>query len=125
MKNEPKMLPPSLREKKRYIVFKIFSERKLNYTEFNQVIWKSILDFLGELKASELNLWVIKNLFDEENQKGIIRCSHNSIEEIRAALSLVSYIEDTRVTISIKAVTGTIKSAKTKYLPVKNLKDFE
>ncbi|MCD6216190.1 MAG: ribonuclease P protein component 2 [Candidatus Aenigmarchaeota archaeon] len=125
MKSQPKILPPSLRQKKRYIIFKVLSEKPVEYMELVQSIWRSLLNFLGELKTSELNIWIIKNLFDQKTQRGLIRCSHKEVEYIRSALALVEEAGETRVLIKVEGVTGTIKSAKKKYLGYKDLTDFK
>lgn len=125
MKDKPKILPPSLRQKKRYIVFKVLSEKPIEYIELVQSIWRSFLNFLGELKTSELNIWIMKNLFDQKMQRGLIRCSHKEVEYIRGALALIEEAGEIKILIKVEGVTGTIKSAKKKYLGYKDLTDFE
>jgi len=116
MKMEPKILPSSLREKKRYIIFKIISESNVTYSDFVNAMWNSMLNFLGELKTSEVNTWIIQNLYNEEEQTGVIRCSHKHVEEVRAALALISVIGESKSVVKVLGVTGTIKSAKMKYI---------
>jgi len=120
----PKTLPPSLRTKGRYIVFEIVSEMRLSYSDFSAAMWNSLLDFIGELGASEARCWLIKNLYDEKAQRGVIKCSHDKVEHVRAALALLHTIGDTRATVRILGVTGTIKSAQNKYLGMKDLRSF-
>lgn len=116
---EPKLLPPSMREPKRYIVFEAISESPVNYGDLMNAIWSSMLSFLGENGSSEANIWIIQNLYDEQAQRGVIKCRHTSVEEMRVILSLIQYIGETKATIRILGVTGTIKSAKNKYLTPK------
>ncbi|MCD6557522.1 MAG: ribonuclease P protein component 2 [Candidatus Aenigmarchaeota archaeon] len=125
MEDKPKTLPASLRAKRRYIIFEVVSEKPIDYIELVGAIWRSFLDFLGELKTSELNFWLIKNLYDPKTQRGIIRCSPDQVEYVRAALSLIDQIGETRALIKVNSVTGTIKSAKKKYLGFTDLTDFE
>ncbi len=105
-----------MRSPKRYIVFEVVSENKTSYTDVVTAIWDNLLIFLGENDTSKTRLWIIKNLYDEELQRGVIKCSHMYVEQLRVALSLISIIGETKATIKIIGVTGTIKSAKTKYL---------
>lgn len=113
---EPKMLPPSLRASKRYIIFEVVSDEKIKYDDMINAIWSSMLNFLGELSVSTAKMWLIKSLYDEGNQRGVIKCGHDYVEHIRAALSLIQVIGETNVIVKVLGVTGTIKSARTKYL---------
>ncbi|MEM7819669.1 MAG: Rpp14/Pop5 family protein [Candidatus Aenigmatarchaeota archaeon] len=121
---EPKILPPSLRPQKRYIVFEIISEHPITYGDLINAVWNSMLSFLGELGSAEARIWFIHNLYDEKTQRGVIKCRHDSVEKIRVVLSLIQMIGETRSLIKIVGVTGTIKSAKNKYLSGGTLKDF-
>ncbi len=113
---EPKLLPPSMREPKRYIVFEVISENPVNYSDVMNSVWSSMLSFLGENGSSEANIWIIQNLYDESAQRGVIKCRHTHVEELRVILSLIQYVGETKAAIKILGVTGTIKSAKIKYL---------
>lgn len=113
---EPKILPPTIRSNKRYIVFKIISEnKKLAYSDVHNAIWNNVIDIFGEIGASESKIWFIKNLYSEETQLGIIKCSHKFVEKLRLCLTFIKIIGETRVVVSIEGVSGTIKSAKNKY----------
>ncbi|MFH0832900.1 MAG: Rpp14/Pop5 family protein [Candidatus Aenigmatarchaeota archaeon] len=114
--SEPKMLPPVLRSGKRYIVFEVISDGKINYDDIMDANWDSMLSFLGELNVSLAKPWLIKSLYDEENQRGVIKCGNDYVEQVRAALSLIQIISEKKVIIKILGVTGTIKSAKMKYM---------
>jgi ribonuclease P/MRP protein subunit POP5 len=120
----PKLLPPSLRSQKRYIVFEVISEQAVVYNEIVATIWNSMLSFLGELGSSSAKVWFIHNIYDDKNQRGVIKCSHDSVEHVRTALSLVQIIGETKCVVKIIGVTGTIKSAKAKYLSKGNLTSF-
>ncbi len=122
--DKPKMLPPNLRERKRYLVFKVLSSKSLNYSQVSKAVWYSIANFLGELGTSRAGIWLIKNLYNDKEQLGVFKCKHTYVEELRMSLALVRKIEETDVTIKTLGVTGTIESAKKKYLGVKTLTDF-
>ena len=121
---EPKMLPPSLRSHKRYVVFEVISENPVDYNELVSSIWNSTINFLGELESSEAMIWSIQNLYDESTQRGIIKCRHDFVESVRVVLSLIHTIGETKAVIKVLGVTGTIKSARTKYLSSKDLRTF-
>jgi ribonuclease P/MRP protein subunit POP5 len=121
---EPKLLPPSLRSHKRYVIFEVISDNPITYNDLVNAMWNSMLNFLGELESSKAMVWFIQNLYDEKNQKGVIKCRHDFVEGIRAILSLIQTVGETKVIIKILGVTGTIKSARNKYLLSKDLRSF-
>ncbi len=119
---KPKILPPTLRMRKRYIAFEIISEKDIDYAEFSTAVWNSMLELFGEKGTAESHVWVIKNLYD--GKKGILRCKHDLVEQVRASLAFIKMIGDSKVIIKILGVTGTIKTCKIKYLGIKSLEDF-
>jgi ribonuclease P/MRP protein subunit POP5 len=124
MPGQPKLLPPALRPHKRYIAYEIISEQPVQYKEFVSTVWSTALSLLGEMGSSEAKVWFIHNLYDQQTQRGLLKCTHDSVEKIRAVLSLVTVVSESKSVIKILGVTGTIKSAKSKYLSVKDLRDF-
>ncbi len=119
-----KPLPASMRPIRRYIAYQVISQEKILYSDLTNALWHSILNFLGELGASEAEIWLVKNLYDDKKQAGILRCSHNYVEKIRAALSLIDRIGDIRVVIKVLGVSGTIRATKMKYFSETSLKEF-
>lgn len=113
---EPRMLPPSMRPPKRYIIYQVISEQPIVYGELVNAIWTTGMEFLGEVGVAEANIWFVHNTYDSGKQAGMIKCRHDNVEKVRAVLTLISVVGETRCTIRILGVTGTIKSAKTKYL---------
>src|SRR3989338_8048494 len=115
---EPKMLPPSMRPPKRYIVYEVVSEQPIAYGQLVSAIWTTAMEFTGETGTSEANIWFVHNTYDSEKQIGVLKCRHDSVEIVRLILSLISIISEARCIIKIIGVTGTIKSAKTKYFKI-------
>lgn len=109
-KEKLKILPPTLREKDRYIKFKILSENPVEYSDIESAIWNTFLDFYGEQGVSKQSLWLIKNLWDSREQVGVIRCNNKNVTQVLAGLGLVSRLGDSRIIFKILKVSGTIKS---------------
>ena len=86
--------------------------------------WSSLLNLLGENGAADARIWVIKNLFDDKQQRGVVKCQHDFVEYTRASLMMVQIIGETKAVVRVLGVTGTIKSAKDKYLGIRDLRDF-
>ncbi|MCJ7428913.1 MAG: ribonuclease P protein component 2 [Candidatus Nanohaloarchaeota archaeon QJJ-5] len=111
-----KTLPSSIRKKERYIIFKIESEQEYSLGEVVDAIWKELLSFLGERTVAAANPWVMGDLFSTNNQVGGIRVHKGHVEDVRTALALIDHIDREDVCIHILGVSGTIQSARDKYL---------
>lgn len=120
----PKILPPSLRGRKRYIAYHILSQEKIIFQDVINTIWHSLLNLLGELGTSEADIWIIKDSYDENKQMGILRCSHTSVEQVRAALALIDRIGDVRVIVKVLGISGSIKATKMKFFGESRLTEF-
>lgn len=107
--NKLKFLLPTLREKDRYISFQVISEEPIAYSDLEAAAINTFLDFYGEFGFSKLSFWIIKNLYDPERQVGVIRCNNQSVQQTIAGLGLVSRLGETRITIKVLKVSGTIK----------------
>ena len=118
-------LPPTLRENARYLVFEIISKKDFDIAEAVDALWQSSLALFGETGASKFSLWVPFNLYDREKKRGIVKCSHTSVEEVRAAIAAIRQIGNEPVILHVLGVTGTILSAKKKFFGIIDLKVFQ
>ena len=125
MADRPKILPPTLREKKRYLAFEIISEEKVEFGDVVNAFWHSLLNLIGEVGASRANIWFVADSWDAEKQRGLIRCDNKYVEYVRVALALIERIGDKRVIIYTLGVSGTMKAAKRKFFGERTLEDFE
>ncbi len=101
---------PSLRERRRYIKFKVFSEEKISYSDLEQAIRNTCLEFFGEFGISNFSLNLIRNLWNEKEQIGVLKCNHLSVPHIILSLSLIQRLGDARIRIKVLKVSGTIAS---------------
>jgi len=109
-----KILPPTQRKKHRYIKFEVISENPITYSDLDSAIWNTFLDFHGELGTASMDLWLIKNLYDSKKQIGILRCEHDDVHSSISCLGTISRLGDSRVSIKILKVSGTIKGLEKK-----------
>jgi ribonuclease P/MRP protein subunit POP5 len=115
--NERKKLKinmPTLREKERYIAFEVLSEEEITFSDLESAIWNTAQDFFGELGTAQTSLWIIRNLYNEQRQIGVIRCNNISVDKILTTLGLITRLGDIRVIFKILAVSGTIKGLSLK-----------
>ena len=109
-----KILPSSMREKKRYILFQVIPEpgEEFAYADLEAGIWNTMLDFLGEYGVSGTSFWLLKDSWNQKEHKGIIRCNNKSVNTIVACLGLIDRLGDNRICFKILKVSGTIKKLK-------------
>jgi ribonuclease P/MRP protein subunit POP5 len=109
-------LPPSLRERRRYLRFEVMSERELDKRELLKEIWDSMYSLYGDVGASESKLWLIDYHVRESTNRnrsvGTLRCAHDRVDEVRAALACINAVNDARIGIRVIKTSGTIKGVK-------------
>jgi len=105
---------PSMREKRRYIVFRVHSKQPVEFNDAKNAMMNSLANWLGDNDMARARIWVMKNLWNRKEQSGFIRCSHRLVDEIKVALGLVHQVGDQRVIIQTTRVASTIKSGKKK-----------
>ena len=113
--DRPKTLPSSLRDKKRYVVFRVISEKPVQIDMLAEKIYDEAFSLLGELGVAKSGMWVMKTLYDPEKKTGLVRCLPGSVEETRLVLASIRNVDEIPCIVDIVGVTGTIKTAKLKY----------
>ncbi len=112
-----KRILPSLRQKKRYLVFEIVSNKKIsNFEPVSKAIWQKILAFLGELGASKAGIWILKEKFNPSMQRGIIKVNHLYLAHLKSVLLMVDKIGNQKAILKSVGVSGILKKAENKYL---------
>ncbi|MBI4177531.1 MAG: hypothetical protein HY516_04140 [Candidatus Aenigmarchaeota archaeon] len=124
MDEKLKAIKPMIAGKKRYLSFEIMSESPVEFSDFVNVFWNSSMSFIGELGSAKASIWIVKDLWDQKQQKGVIKCSHRFVEKIRLVLSLLSRIGDQRVIVSVLGISGTLNSAKAKIMSMRDLSSY-
>ncbi len=107
-----RLLPPSLRKRKRYIAFEIISDQPVEPEKVKEALNVSLLKLFGELESPEIRLIEFKD------GKGMLMCFHDELNKVKIALTLIKKINGQDVIPVILGVAGTIKSCKRKYLEV-------
>ena len=111
-----KAVLPSLREKKRYLVFEIISKDKINPNKVSESILGSCKDYLGEMGMAKAGLLMLNDKYNQENQRGIIRVSNKMLNNLKAALCFVKEIDNQQVIVKSVGVSGILKKAENKYI---------
>ncbi len=104
MKGKP--LLPSLKQKKRYVVFEIISKNNINYKDVKDNVKSVLLLFLGELGYAKAGIMFIDKKF--KFPYGMIKVNHKHVDELKAGLTLVKEINNKKVTTKSVVTSGTI-----------------
>ena len=105
-----KSLLPSLREKKRYVVFEVIGDASLQ--KASAEIMRSASKLLGDLGMSKANIRFMNERFDPGLKKGVLRVNRKYVDHAKAAMALVN--QD--FTIKTAGVSGTLKKACLKFM---------
>ena len=127
VKTKLKPVLPSLREKKRYLVFEVISKDKINSFEsvYNTLMQHS-LQLLGQLGVAKAGIMALNNKWDSTLQRGIIKVSHKHVDALKAALTFADKIDDKDVIFRSLGISGILNKAEqkylTKYLSIQNVR---
>ena len=114
-----KILPPTLREKKRYIGLKMYSAEKLKREDIFNILWNSVINVYGEIESSKINLWIVETKeIENKNRKQyniIVKCRRGYETKVKTAFSSIYRNREHRIVIHTIGTSGTIKALNKKY----------
>lgn len=102
-------LKPTYRVKHRYLAVSFECEQKLK-KGFEKEVFSKILEFLGEYGFSKLNL----DLIEARENILIFKCARDHLEELKAAIALITELQGAKVMPVTLAVSGTLKGLERK-----------
>ncbi|HIP17351.1 MAG TPA: ribonuclease P [Methanothermococcus okinawensis] len=107
-----KRLPPTLREKKRYISFKILYHKELSESEVVFVVRSAVINYYGVWGCSKSNPWLISY----NHPKGLLRIHRNELDFVKSALIMFNEYRNHPINIIVLGVSGSIKKSREKFL---------
>ncbi|ENN95850.1 ribonuclease P [Methanocaldococcus villosus KIN24-T80] len=113
-----KTLPPTLREKKRYLAVKVLYDGFIDEGEFIRLLREAVINYYGYWGTSKANPWVVYYSYPYV----IVRCQRENVDFVRSSLILVREYKGKNINIICLGVSGTIRKAKIKFLGIKNPK---
>ncbi|MBI3035858.1 hypothetical protein HYY71_06065 [Candidatus Woesearchaeota archaeon] len=117
VKTKLKPILPSLREKKRYLVFEVISKERIEDPgKISNAVWNCSLKFLGLLGAAKAGIMVLSNKWDSSLQRGIIKVSHKHVDAVKAALAFAGKIDNADIIFRSLGVSGILRKAENRYL---------
>ena len=102
-------LKPSLKQKKRYVLFEIQAAKAFALSEVSEAIGTSLLRFLGELGMAKASPLFVTEKWDEKKQRFVLKVNHKYVDELKTAVILNKKIKNTPVLIRSVLTSGTLK----------------
>ena len=102
-------LLPSLRQKKRYVVFEIVSDKCFSIGEVQEAVESSLSKFLGDWGLAKASPLFVKEKWSETKQRFVIKVNHTFVDELKSALILNKKIKNTPALIKSIVTSGTLK----------------
>ncbi len=106
-------LLPSLKEKRRYLVFELIAAETIPFKEFKESLFKEIHSFLGRLGQAQAG---IELLDDWKENKGILKVSSRYLDHLKAVFVLIRKINKTDALVTSIGVSGTLNKARNKFM---------
>ncbi len=106
---------PSLKEKKRYLVFEVIAERRAGFHEVKEAVSKTILGFVGSHGFARLKPRLLADRWDGQRQRGVIVVSRRWVDQLRSALCLVTEVDRSPAIVRTLGVSGILRRALSKF----------
>ena len=110
-KKDLKALLPSLKERKRYLVFEVISKSEISdFKAVKAEITASMASLIGDIGMAGAGVKFIEEKKTEN--KGLIMLNHNFVDQLRASLALVKTIKGIPVIVRSIGISGMINKAE-------------
>jgi len=117
VKKKLKPILPSLREKKRYLVFEVISKKQIDdVSAIYDAVHSSAIELLGNLDTSKAGIMFLKDKYNQNLQRGLIRVNNRYVDHLRSALLMIEKINNDDVIFRSVGVSGILNKAEKKYL---------
>jgi len=105
-------LLPTLKERKRYILVKIYSKSEFEKKDVKEQCTNACLQFLGELGMAKAGIQFLAETWNKKSQTGILRAGHIFVDEVKSSLALISKIKGKKATAQAIKVSGSMDKLK-------------
>ena len=108
-----KPILPTLRERKRYLVFEIISDDTFNKNQVSKSISDSLLNYIGTKGVSKAGILFLEDKYN--SNKGIIKVAHKYVDDLKVALMSIKSINKKEVIFKTLGTSGILKKAIQKF----------
>ena len=102
-------LKPSLKQKKRYVLFEIQAAKAFSLNEVVEAVEASLLRFLGEFGLAKASPLLVKEKWSDKKQRFVLKVNHQYVDELKSAVILNKKIKNTPILIRSIVISGTLK----------------
>lgn len=107
-----KDLPPSQREKTRYLQIKIHSDSDIEIGPLVNKIWEESISYLGVEGMSKVNMWFMGKEYSSKDKKGIIRIQKDMVDQFVSALLFIDSVDGQECFFEVSKISGSINKLK-------------
>ena len=107
-----KPLLPSLKENKRYLLFRILSDGEINKSSCADAIFQATLRFLGELNCAKAGITFLGETYKLKEKTGIIRVNSKYVDEAKVALASICEVAGQKATFDVIKASGNVGKLK-------------
>ena len=107
-----KPLPPTQRDKRRYLVFRILSENNFTLKQSTEAINNALKNLIGILGVAGAGIRTLTKRWSQKTQTGVIMINHKYLNELKASLTLITKVNNKAATIQSLGVSGILKKTK-------------
>jgi len=101
-----------MHQRRRYLAVRLVTEDSPPSDDaFREALWRRLNELYGELGVSRIGFWLV--VYDPSLRAAIIRCRHDQVRMVRAALATITHIGESRLILHVVGISGTIRKAKT------------
>ncbi|MFH1770852.1 MAG: Rpp14/Pop5 family protein [archaeon] len=108
-----KPLLPTLKEKKRYVVYEVLGKNDLK-EDLSIEIVKKVTAILGVFDSAKAGLQNVE--YDKNKHRGVLRVAVKQVDKLKMSLALITALNDKEVTIRTIGASGILKKARNKYM---------
>ena len=101
---------PTLRDKKRYILFEVISDGAVSMRETSTELQSTFEKNLGTFTLARAG---VQFLPDWQQQRGILRVSHLYVDDIKASMVFVASIKGKKAVVQTLSVSGILNKVRT------------
>jgi len=109
-KKTTRPVPPTMRGKKRYVLFELKGGKGLAEQDVSKALWGGFLRLYGELGTAKMKLWLAN--WDPKEGKGIVRCALEHLDECRSGIVFVGRVSGREVVPQTLKTSGSIRKLK-------------
>lgn len=104
-----KPLMPSLREKKRYILYEVISKEDADINEVVREIDINCKNMLGTIELAKAGVIHLKKRYNPQTKRGVLRVNNKYVDKIITSMTLITKIKDKEAIIRSLYVSGILK----------------